>query len=193
MSTTLPDKVPAGRWLLRRWHDADAPALAAAVQASHRELGPWMPWCHAGYDETDALAFFAHCHAGAEAGLAFEYGIFEVEGGRCVGATGLNAVRPGLRRANLGYWVRSPECRQGIASTAAHTIAALGFQHLALLRIEIIVAVGNTASAAVARKVRAGFEGVARNALLIDGRPLDAQVFALVPGDLPGTAVRCGV
>ncbi|MEK0266438.1 GNAT family protein [Stenotrophomonas rhizophila] len=43
------------------------------------------------------------------------------------------------------------------------------------------MAVGNEASERVAVKAGALREGVARNRLVIDGRPVAAQMFSLVP------------
>ncbi len=43
---------------------------------------------------------------------------------------------------------------------------------------------GNSASRRVAEKAGAVFEGVQRNRLLVAGRPRDACMYSLIPGDL---------
>ena len=48
-------------------------------------------------------------------------------------------------------------------------------------RIEIVIAAGNTGSEAVARKVGAHFEGMARNRLQLADGPVAAAVYSLIP------------
>lgn len=68
-----------------------------------------------------------------------------------------------------------------MAPRCVRALAAHGFDHEGLQRIEIVVAVGNTASEKVAQKAGALHEGIARNRLVIDGRPVPAHMFSLVP------------
>jgi ribosomal-protein-serine acetyltransferase len=82
--------------------------------------------------------------------------------------------------ANLGYWVRSSETGCGIATWAAQRLAAWAFANTDVTRLEIVAAVGNTASQAVATKAGALREGVLRARLLIHGRLHDAVLFSLI-------------
>jgi RimJ/RimL family protein N-acetyltransferase len=85
------------------------------------------------------------------------------------------------RNGAIGYWIRSSRTKQGFASEAAALLAQFGFRQLGLIRIEILVPVGNTASQRVAEKVGAVREGLLRNRWLFRGEPRDAFVFSLVP------------
>jgi ribosomal-protein-serine acetyltransferase len=85
---------------------------------------------------------------------------------------------------NVGYWVRESVQRQGIATQAARTMARFGFETLHLTRLEIIAAEDNCPSRAVAEKLGATFECIARNRLYVRGEPLDAAVYSLIPGDI---------
>jgi RimJ/RimL family protein N-acetyltransferase len=62
-------------------------------------------------------------------------------------------------------------------------LAEHAFTEIQLHRVEIVTAVGNEASARVARKAGARFECIARNKLYLHGSPVAANVFSLVPGD----------
>ena len=168
--------------LLRPFEDPDAPAFARAARESSGSVGPWLPWCHAGYTEQEALDWFAHCRSGELSGRAFEFGIFSTADGELLGGAGLNEINPQHRLCNLGYWVRQSRQRQGIASGSARALAQFGFDSLQLQRIEIVAALGNEASAAVARKAGARLECVARNRLRIGDSAVAAMVFSLVPG-----------
>jgi RimJ/RimL family protein N-acetyltransferase len=64
--------------------------------------------------------------------------------------------------ANLGYWVRSSLAGRGIAPAAVLQLVSWAFQHTALHRLEIVVAVGNRRSQHVAEKVGAHRDAVLR-------------------------------
>lgn len=173
--------VTAAGLLLRPFVDADADDFAAAVRESVASVSPWMAWCVDDYTAADALDWFAMCRAGHAAGTAVEFGIFDEQSGRFLGGAGLNDIRPVHRFCNLGYWVRQSAQGQGVASRCVPALAAYGFDALGLHRVEIVVAVGNAASMAVAVKSGALHERVARNRLCINDQPADAHVFSLVP------------
>jgi RimJ/RimL family protein N-acetyltransferase len=167
--------------VLRPFVDSDADDFAAAVRESVASVSPWMGWCVDGYTAADAIAWFAVCRAGAAAGTAFEFGMFDAQSGRFLGGAGLNDIRQVHRFCNLGYWVRQSAQGQGVASRCVPALAAHAFEVLGLHRVEIVVAVGNSASEAVAIKSGALHERVARNRLCINDRPADAHVYSLVP------------
>lgn len=179
---TAPTLQHAGL-LWRPYEDTDAAAFAAAVRESVASVSPWMPWCTSTYTEADALAWFADCHAGAANGSAFEYGIFCQDTGAFLGGAGLNEIRQQHRYCNLGYWVRQSRQRQGVASRCVQALSRHAFEELALQRVEIVVAVGNTASEGVAVRSGALREGVARNRLYLNESPVDAHMFSLVPSN----------
>lgn len=168
----------------------DAPALHAAVRDSIASLSAAFPWCRPGYGLADAQARVAHCEAAWERGSEFPFGIFDDRGKALLGCAGLNQVDAGHRSANLGYWVGEAHRRRGIAVAAATQVARFGFGPLGLVRIEIVTTPGNHASQAVAEKLGATREAVARNRLVVRGVPTDALVYSLVPADLadPGVA-----
>jgi ribosomal-protein-serine acetyltransferase len=93
----------------------------------------------------------------------------------------------GHRYANLFYWVRSSRLRQGVASAAVRLLARYAFETVGLQRVEIVVAVGNAASARVAEKVGAVREGILRNRIFLHGSSYDAFSYSLIPGDLDRT------
>ena len=82
---------------------------------------------------------------------------------------------------NIGYWVRQSRQNQGIATRALRAIAQFGFAQLKLTRLEIVAAETNVPSRRVADKVGAVFECVARNRILVHGRPQAAAVYSPVP------------
>lgn len=167
--------------LLRPFEDGDAPAFATAARESVATVGRWMPWCHAGYTQQDALDWFAVCRSGAIAGTAYEFGIFDEQTSEFLGGAGLNQINLQHAFCNLGYWVRQSKHRQGVASRCVRALAEHAFKGLGLKRVEIVVAIGNQPSFGVAQNSGAMLECVARNRLLIHGNSVAASVFSLIP------------
>lgn len=111
---------------------------------------------------------------------AHEFGIFTPDG-EFVGGCGLNQFSAQNNLCNLGYWVRQSHQRTGAASAATLALRDLGLDQLGLSRIEIVIAEGNLASIAVARKTGATYECLARNRLQLHGQPVAGHVFSFTP------------
>ena len=169
---------------LRPYSDLDAEEFTSAVLESVESVGRWMSWCSADYSIDRALEWFADCRNKQAAGSAYEYGIFCQATGKFLGGAGLNEIRPQHKFCNLGYWIRQPEQRKGIASRCVKALSTQAFRELGLHRVEIVVAVGNVASEGVAIKSGALRESIARNRLYIHGKPVSAHIFSLVPSRL---------
>ena|SRR5580698_6411658 len=167
--------------LMRTLEDADAPALVDAVQESVESVGRWMPWCTPTYAEIEARNWIALCQVNLAAGSAYDFGIFDESSSSFLGAAGLNSVNKEHRFCSLGYWVRQSRQRQRVASRSVNMLTRYAFETLGLHRIEIVVAIGNAASEAVALKSGATAECVAKNRLFIHGSPVPATVFSIVP------------
>jgi ribosomal-protein-serine acetyltransferase len=180
----LVQPITADKLVIRPFVAADAYEFAAAARESVQTMNPWMPWCTSTFTEEKALEWFATCDQAREAGRAYDMGAFCPSTGSFLGGASINKLYD-HRFGNIGYWVRQSRQRQGIARHAVATLCKFGFEQLALFRLEIIVAVGNTASEAVAVASGATRECVARNRLFLHGKPVDAHVFAITPDIAP--------
>ncbi|AHX13086.1 ribosomal-protein-serine acetyltransferase [Dyella jiangningensis] len=165
------------------WQPSHADALYEAARESVSTVGRWLPWCHSGYRREDAIRWIERCRSAAEGGEPCAFGVFDGNG-MLLGGVGLNRFDNQHRSANLGYWVRTQAQGQGVAARAARRLATFGFEALGLCRIEIVAAVENQTSRRCAEKAGARFEGIARHRLVIDGTPVDAAVYGLLPADL---------
>lgn len=169
---------------IRPFRIGDTEAFAAAVRESVASVGPWLPWCHPDYGAKEARAWIGQCAVRLNMGFSYDVGIFSEDCSTLYGGVAINQIDHVHNIGNLGYWVRESLQRQGIATRAARAFAAFAFETLKLIRLEIVAAEGNTASRAVAEKLGATFECVARNRLLVRGEPLAAAVYSLIPGDI---------
>jgi ribosomal-protein-serine acetyltransferase len=177
--------------LLRPPESSDAEGIYAAVRESILAIKPWMSWCHEGYSIDETREWLASLPAGWEDGSNYAFVITAESDGSILGGCGLNHINQFFRLANLGYWVRSSNTGRGIAGRATRLAARFGIEQLGLVRVEIVVAVGNQRSLRVAEKVGALREGVLRNRLII-GQELQAAIMhSLIPGDF-GLEVEFG-
>ncbi len=170
-----------GKILLRPAEMKDVKQMFAAVQESRKEVGVWMPWCHANYTPGENKNWIKTCQKGRKDGTIYDFAITDARDGTILGDCGLNDIKKTDKTANLGYWVRTSRTKQGIATAATLLLADFGFKELKLNRIEILVAADNPASQRVAVKVGAVREGILRNRLLLHGKIHDAVMFSLIP------------
>jgi len=159
----------------------DASALFEAAQESLVELRAWMPWpcCYPEYSIEESRSLLEIQVAAFQEGSAFEFAIVSANGGY-LGGCGLHQIDKSNHRANLGYWVRSTAVGRGIATTAVQLIRNWGFQNTDLLRLELVIALGNLASHRVAEKSGATQEGKLRNWLPLHGTLHDATIFSFL-------------
>ena len=111
-------------------------------------------------------------------GAEYSFAIVEPLG-HFLGGCGLNQINRTHRIANLGYWVRTSESSRGIATVAVQQLASFAASQTDLVRLEIVCAVGNTASQRVAEHVGAIREGVLRDRLFLHNQPRDAVMYSL--------------
>lgn len=164
---------------IRPYRLDDAQAIWEAVRESMHHLQLWMPWCHPGYSIDESRSWLATQVPAFQQRTTFEFAITTAEG-RYLGGCGLNQIDALNQRANLGYWVRSSAARQGVATAAAVLTRDWGFANTDLVRIEILVAMGNLASRRVAEKAGAAYEGTLRSRLLVHGARHDAAMYAFI-------------
>jgi ribosomal-protein-serine acetyltransferase len=147
----LPDLLRSDRLTLRRWTEADAPAMSAAILASIDHLRPWMPWiAREPVSPIDRVALIELWRDEWEQGGDLVVGVFM--DGAVVGGSGLHRRRgPGV--LEIGYWVHVDHVRQGIASEISVTLTDAAFTVAGIERVEIHHDKANVASAGVPHKL----------------------------------------
>ena len=93
------------------------------------------------------------------AGTWYDFAISRIDSAVFLGRVGLDRIRSN-ETANVGYWMRTGQTGQGIATAAVRLVARFGFEDLGLRRLELRIAADNLASRRVAEKVGATFEAV---------------------------------
>jgi RimJ/RimL family protein N-acetyltransferase len=145
-----------------------------------------MSWAMEGYSRQTAADYIAIARARWEEHTYYALAITRQE--QLLGACTLSSLHPLYRFCNLGYWVRT-SCRgQGIAGRAAKLAARFAMEQLGLIRVEIVIAVGNQASIRVAEKMGAHDEGILLNRIVVGKSIYDAHMYSLIPADFGLTA-----
>lgn len=192
--------------LFREFLDTDAQDFANAARESVDTVGRWMPWCTASFSEQTRWTGLRCAAPAAMRRRAMSSACSRKTLAGCWVA-GLNAINQQNLFCNLGYWVRQSAQRQGVAHRTVRAMLPYAFNTLGMHRVEIVIAAGNVASEAVARKAGAQFECTARNRLQLHGGPVPASIYSVIPSprvairggephgsptDAPGKPPRCG-
>jgi ribosomal-protein-serine acetyltransferase len=163
---------------IRPYSVDDADDLYAAAVESSRDLYPWMPWCHPGYQRGDATGWLPVQVNRWVSREEFQFAI-RSSTDEYLGGCGLNGLNREHGFANLGYWVRSSATGRGVAPEAVRLVRDWAFSHTELVRLELVMAVENVRSVRVAEKAGAHFEGVLRSRVRLHGRMHDARLYSL--------------
>jgi RimJ/RimL family protein N-acetyltransferase len=155
MRTELSD----GTITIRAYAPGIELAVFEAAAESVREIGPSMRTWRDGATYEKAARHVAESIRAWQAGAWYDFAITRVGSPAFLGRVGLDRIRSD-GTANVGYWVRTSQTGQGIATAAVRLLAQFAFEDLGLRRLELLIAVENLASRRVAEKVGATLEGV---------------------------------
>lgn len=173
----LPGPIETERLVLRFHRHGDAASMLEAIESDRDGLLPWIVWvrtenrtvpeCHYTIERFRRQREERDC-------TNFPMGIFDRATGAVIGGTGLQNIRPGLRDAEIGYWLRSDRHGKGLATEAAGALitAALTPQAAGgwgFRRVVALCGAQNVASAAVLRKLGLRLELRGRKERWVDG------------------------
>ena len=164
--------------VLRPYCREDFYTTYTAVKESLTQLSRWMPWCHMDYGPEDHQRWSRTRKKQWDQGVEYDFVIYRPDTNLPLGICGLNNFDRLNRRANLGYWVRTSQTGQGLATAAAGLLAQFGFDTLKLNRIEILIAEENRPSQRVAEKLGLSREGLLKERLILNQTAHNAYLYA---------------
>ena len=168
----------AGELRLRRWRDADVPAIAHACDdpATARFI-PHMP---SPYTESDAREYVRTAQAAWAQGERLPFAIADSTTDTVLGSIELRLGESGA----IGYWVAPWARGRGIATRALVLLSRWAIQERGVERLALTADPGNIASHRVAEK--AGFvrEGILRSHTRCREGRRDSVLYSLSPSDL---------
>ncbi|MDP8959682.1 MAG: GNAT family N-acetyltransferase [Actinomycetota bacterium] len=179
--TPSPQPRFSERFLLRPFRRRDVDPLLEAVLSSLPELHQWLPWAHMGYGRTDAAGFVRDSMRSWQEGRAFDFAVRRTsEPDRHIGNVSVWYVSHSYRSAEIGYWVRSDETGQNVATEASKAALQVIFEELRMHRAVLRIAEGNRGSERVAEKLGFTREGLLREEIRVRGAWLDHSVWGLL-------------
>jgi ribosomal-protein-serine acetyltransferase len=180
--TLLPLDLGGGL-VLHATCETDAVEAFAVVDAERERLREWLPWVDGTVElsvERDFLRSLEIVNA-AGSGL---HTTLRVDGD-FGGFTGLriDAVH---RSAEVGYWLANSAVGRGVMTRSVAALFDLGFGALSMHRMELLAAIGNTRSRAIAERLGMSFEGVRREAEELSSGFVDLAMYAVLAQDWQG-------
>ncbi|MGW1206647.1 GNAT family N-acetyltransferase [Streptomyces cyaneofuscatus] len=176
----------AGPLLMRPWREEDVPALLEAYDDPVMRQWVRLPVS----TPEEAARWLELQDEGWESGTRFSFAVTDTaRSGELVG--NLVLKRPGLERAEVGYWTAARARGRGVASRALEALTDWAFTAFAdegLVRLELLHQVDNVASCRVAEK--AGYAFAELLSALPPEFPLDGHLHVRrVPLTPDGTVV----
>ncbi len=122
----LSDRLTKAQIELRTLTSADAQEFLEVVAGSQPELARWMPWAHGSLPELlDYQETIEGWQTLFDLGREAVYGIFAAD--RLIGGCGLHEG-DSTGEFKIGYWVATPETRQGVATAVVTALLHIAFQ-----------------------------------------------------------------
>lgn len=163
---------------MRLMEERDAPAMFAASERNREHLRPWMPWIEVTNCVEDTLTFVKSALVERERGNGYQYVI--MEGENVIGTLGHHHYNARDHEIYIGYWLDAEYQGRGIMTRACRALIDLTFEHMPIHRMVIQANVENLASRKVAERLGFTFEGVAREAELVNGAYRDLAIYSLL-------------
>jgi ribosomal-protein-serine acetyltransferase len=161
---------------------SDAAEYAAAAAADRERLARWFVWAKERPDPENVGAFIATLRERRANATGEEFAIRV--SGAFAGTVGMHSVFRVHAVGALGYWLSSRFGGRGIMTRAVEAVAAYAFGDYALHRLEILAAVGNAPSRAVAERAGFTLEATLRERLRAPHGYDDAALYVrLAPDD----------
>ncbi len=185
----LPAQMLGPRLLVRPYQAGDGAALYEAVSEDRAHLRRWLPWVdkHTNLAASEESARRMHNRWLSREDLTV--GLWEQEGLRLLGGSGLHRCCWEVPSFEIGYWLRRSAEGHGYMTEAAGLLCGLAFGTLEAQRVVIRCDKANTRSAAVALRLGFILEATLRNDTR-DGNGIlrDTLLFSLTPEDYAGRA-----
>lgn len=169
---------------LRLLEEKHASTVFAVVDRNREYLRRWLPWVDPTRSVNDTLEFIRGARERFDTVGEITAGIwYQNEFSGTVGTHKLDRMH---RALEIGYWLGEGAQGKGIITDACRAMIRHSFLELEMNRLVIRCAVGNDRSCAVAQRLGFTFEGIQREADLVNGHFHDLKVWSLLRREWQG-------
>ena len=158
-----------------------AASLFEVIKRNKQNLSSWISWVAAIQSLNDVKKLLWEQQLFNKGGQAFTFYVLQQD--LIVGSVAFTKIHKRDRIGELGYWMAQSAQGKGLTTHSCNRIIEYGFQNLNLNRIEIRVPSTNHKSLAVAKRLDFHWEGKLREAIFLNDRFHDLEVFGLVKKD----------
>lgn len=185
MLIDIPERLDGERTVLLAPKAGLGAELAVVITRSIAHLRPWMVWAQdaPNAESTELVVRRMQSDFIARRDLCFHLFARREDGsaGQLLGGCGLHRIDWGVRRFEIGYWIRPEAQRRGHVGEAVRLLCGLAFGELGANRVEIRCDARNTRSRAVAERAGFELEGILRrDALDVQGALRDTCVYGRI-------------
>ena len=150
--------------------------------AKNREVTKFLTWSPH-YDVEYTKAYLHNLKNHYKMGMFYDWALILKEENKMIGTCGFTRFNLASDLAEIGYVINPAYRGKGIAAEAAGKVLEFGFYKLGLNRIEARYMAGNDASRRVMEKLGMSFEGVAREAICVNGSYKDVGTCAILKSE----------
>jgi len=158
-----------------------APEVYAVVDRERAYLREWLPWVDMSTGVEHTRNFIKTSLQQFAGNDGFSAGIWL--GDELIGGIGTHKIDWLYRRVEIGYWLAPKYQGRGIVTDACRAVIDHAFEEWKLNRVEIHCATGNAKSCAIPKRLGFQFEGMLREAQLLNGEYQDINVYAMLARD----------
>ncbi len=160
---------------IRPFGEDDIPAVTRACADALSQR--WLPLPRP-YTREDAAMWIAGHPAQRASGDGVQGAVTLLESDTVVGAVGLTRTDWRRRVTEVGYWAVPEHRGSGYITAATRALSTWTLREAGMERVELLAAPENVASNRVALGAGFRFEGLKRDAGVIDGRRVDMNLYA---------------
>lgn len=159
-----------------------APLIFSAIDKDRKYLQEWLPFIEFSNQVSDTEKFLESIINQPAKEKDEVYSIWHKE--EFAGLIGFKETDWINKKTELGYWLVEKMQGKGIITNSISVLIRFAFKKLKLNRIQIKVAVGNSKSAAIPKKMGFTFEGIERSGEKQGQSYSDLEVYSLLESDL---------
>ncbi|KMP35583.1 acetyltransferase [Bacillus cereus] len=177
----FPSEFYTERLFIRMPKPGDGKAVYDAIQASMKELKPWMVFAQKEQTKEEVEVSIRKSHIQFLQREDLRLLVFSKETGEFIASAGLHRINWDIPQFEIGYWIDSRFSGKGYMVEAAKGITDYAFSELKANRVEIRCDSLNKKSRAIPEKLGFKLEGTLESAsVAVDGNGLrDMCVFAM--------------
>lgn len=164
------------RLIIRHPTIADVAALNSSIIESISELRKYMAWANRPPSLSDTQNNIENAMMLIKANQDLRFLIFSTDND-FIGSSGLHKIDWQIRKAEIGYWVRTSKSGNGYITEAVGAITNYGISELGLKRIEIICSGSNLKSRRIPEKLGFTLEGILKNHRINNDGSIDDTVY----------------